>query len=533
MRAWLVLVAIVVGGVGCAARLPPQPAVHPTSVGWRDAVDWEAAGDEAVEMLAEYLKVDTINAPGNEGRGARYLAALLARDGIETELVGHQKGREGLIARLPAPGATEPPLCLLSHIDVVPAEDEVWPEGYGPLSGAIDEEGMLWGRGALDMKSLGIAQLHAMALIRRLGVPLRREVVLLAVADEEVDNEGMQHLVRTRWDALGCGHVINEGGFGVRGALFDEQVVHGISVGEKGVLWLDMVATGEPGHGSTPLGDSALDRLRAAMDAIDARKVTPNWHPMMLELLARAGADGGGLTGFVLRRRGLVKSLAKGAIRDNPLTWASITTTVHLTGLDGAVAPNVLPGQVRATYDIRLQPGVTREQVVARLTELTDHIDGISFEVRHHFPAAVSPYEDDPVYEAIVAHTLDGRADHVAGPLLSVGFTDSVFARQRGTIAYGYAPFVVEPELLTGMHGHRERIPVDQVREGSRRFFGMLVQAAADLEVAPTQPDDPPVRLVPSSADVLARSAPETRPPEPPADDPADRPDAPQTSPTP
>ena len=497
MRPLLLAMTLCLGA--CAAKLPPQPAADPASPAWRDRVDWDAAGDEAVRILAEYLRVDTINAPGNETRGARYLQQLLARDGIESELYGHAEGRDGLIARLEAEDSKERPLCLLSHIDVVPAETEAWPEQTGPLSGEI-ADGMLWGRGALDMKGLGIAELHAFVLLARLGVPLRRDVILIAVADEEIDNHGMQHLVDTRWDDLDCGHLINEGGFGVRDAIFDDQVLHAVSVGEKGVVWLDVVATGEPGHGSTPLGDSAIDRLRAATDAIDTRKAKPNWHPMMLQLLARAGEAGGGMTGFVMRRKGLVKTLARGTLKHNPVTWASVTTTVHLTGLDGAVSPNVLPGEVRATYDIRKQPGVSTEDVLDELRTLTKGIEGISFEVRHDLPAAVSPYEGDPFYDAIIAHTLEGREGHAAGPLLSIGFTDSVFARDRGTIAYGYAPFVIDGELLRTMHGHRERIPVSEVKEGSRRLFGMVVQGAADLSAPTDTPAPAPlVRPVPSA----------------------------------
>ena len=501
------LVPLVLAAIGCAHRLPEQPPAHPTSLAWRDAVDWESAGPEAEALLAEYLRVDTVNPPGHESRGVTWLGALLDRDGITWERTGPD-GRESLIARLPATeGAAsgEAPLCLLSHIDVVPAERDEWPEETGPLSGEVDEDGMLWGRGALDMKSLGSAELHVVSLLHRLEVPLRRDVILLAVADEEVSNAGMKHLVAERWEDLRCGHLLNEGGMGARGVLYDDQVLHGVSVGEKGVLWVDMVATGEPGHGSTPVGDSALDRLRTAMDAIDARRVRPSWHPMMMELLARSGAAGGGLTGFVLRRRGLVKSLARSALRDNPVTWASLTTTVHLTGVDGAVAPNVLPGTVRATYDIRIQPGVTHDQVLERLEALTSEVEGITFEVRQTMPTAVSAYEDDPFYDAIIAHILEGRGeDHAAGPFLSVGFTDSVFAREVGTVAYGYAPFVVDGELLRTMHGHRERIPVGELREGTRRLFGMVVQGAADLDAPVAVPEDIVwARDVPRAADVL------------------------------
>lgn len=500
MRIGLLTVAL----LGCAPKLAAQPAPHPASLAWKDRVDWSSTGDEAVEMLSEYLKIDTVNPTGNESRGADYLEALLARDGIGVERLAFAPGRDSLIARLSADEPAERPLCLLSHIDVVPSEAEEWPAKTGPLSGAIDSDGVLWGRGALDMKGMGILQIQALSLLRRLNVPLRRDVIVLAVADEEVADRGMLHVIAERWPDLDCGHVLNEGGFGVSDALVDGQTVHAISVGEKGVVWVDVVATAEPGHGSTPTGDSSIVRLRAAMQAIDKRRAEVEWHPMLMELLGRVGAGAGGATGFVLRRPVLVKTAARGQIMGNPLTRAAITTTVHLTGLAGAVSPNVLPGEARATYDIRLQPGVDREAILEELRGYVEGIDGITIEATHYFPAEVSEWRGDPVYDAMVAHVLHERDGHVAGPFLAPGFTDSIFARQQGAVAYGLIPFVVSAELLASTHGHRERVPVSEVQEGSKRFFAMVVQAAARLD-APVSGGKPAMGRPVPTADHVRR----------------------------
>lgn len=483
MRPLLSTLLLFVGA--CAPKLPPHGAVPDQVRAWQATVDWDAAGDEAVELLTEYLRVDTSNPPGGELAGARYLGAQLDRDGIPWELVDYAPGRASIIGQLKADSPTESPLCLLSHIDVVPADAAEWPEDKGPFSGVVDEDGMLWGRGALDMKGLGTAELHVMSLLARLGAPLKRDIFLIAVADEEVNNQGMIQIVEDHWSELGCGYVINEGAYGVVDALFEGQTIHAISVGEKGALWLEVIARGEPGHGSTPLPDTAIDRLRQAMARIDERKAKPDWHPMMMELLGRVGEHKGGFTGGVLRRPALVRSLARSKILGNPLTRASLTTTFNLTGLRGAEGFNVVPHKAVARYDIRLQPDVTEEMVVAEIKELVQGIPEIEIRVERVFGGAVSEWRGDPVYNAIAAHATDGRPDAVAGPFLSIGFTDSIFARHKGARAYGYAPFVIDRELLETMHGHRERVPVSEVREGARRLFGIVVQSAVDYEQAP------------------------------------------------
>jgi acetylornithine deacetylase/succinyl-diaminopimelate desuccinylase-like protein len=472
----------------CAPKLPPHPPVPDHVRAWQATIDWDEAGAEAVDLLAAYLRVDTSNPPGNETDGARWLGAALDRDGIPWTLHEFAPGRGSIVARLSAQAPTEAPLCLLSHIDVVPAHAEEWSGEHGPFSGTIDADGMLWGRGALDMKALGALELHALTLLARSAAPLRRDVILIAVSDEEVDNQGMLQITGELWPELRCGHVLNEGAYGVRDALVEGQTVHAISVGEKGVAWVEVIARGEPGHGSTPLPDTAIERLRRAIDAIDRRRASPEWHPMMMELLGRVGAHGGGATGFVLSRPALVKSAARGKLMSNPLTRASLTTTFNLTGLRGAEGFNVVPHKAVAAYDIRLLPGVTADDVVAEIRDLVRDIPEIEVQVARHFPAAVSEWRGDPVYDAIASQAVDGRPDAVAGPFLSIGFTDSIFARQLGARAYGYTPIVIDRALLQTMHGHDERVPVAEIREGARRMYGILVQVAVDPVATPRPP---------------------------------------------
>jgi carboxypeptidase PM20D1 len=266
----------------------------------------------------------------------------------------------------------------------------------------------------------------------------------------------------------------------VRDAFFEGQDIHAISVAEKGVLWFQMHAEGRAGHGSTPYPGEAPERLLRAMELID-RKYKPKVaiDPSLDELLANVGHEKGGIVGAVLRSRLLVRLLVKGKLKAVPATRAAITNTVHLTGMLGAESPNVVPTRVSAQYDSRLLPGVLPEEILEELEHITRKVDGISFEVLSAYEAAGSSW-DDPLYEAIAAYAVEGEARAAAGPVLSVGFTDSIYARPMGTRAYGYVPFLVTEDEAGTMHGHAERVSVANVHRGVRVLFSIVVDAAAD-----------------------------------------------------
>lgn len=469
------LVASALGATVAPAHETPERVVR-----WRAAVDWRLAQDEAVSVLSDLLRVDTTNPPGNEDRATDFLGGILEREGIPFTRVPLAEGRSSLVARVAGSGRA-PPLCLLSHTDVASSEPARWSSpDRGPLSGAV-AEGHVWGRGALDMKGMAAIELLTLVWLRRLGVPLDRDVIFLAVADEEADNGGARSIVAPEvWKDLGCSHLINEGGIGIDGALFPGQAVHPISVAEKGAVWVKVIATGQAGHGSVPRGrDEAPARLLAAMRAIEDRH-RPRYRvdPAVYDLLRAAGRQQGGVVGAVLSTPALVRTVAWGKLRGNPATNAVLHDTIHLTGTGGAAAPNVVPSEAWAQYDCRLLPGTTPEQHVDLLRHLVRRVPGI--EVRTEFALASnrSP-TDDPWFATIAHYAAEGREDRVAvGPLLSVGFTDSLLLRPLGVRAYGYVPFEVTAALAETMHGHDERVPVDQVGEGLRRLFSMVVDFA-------------------------------------------------------
>src|SRR5881397_3268573 len=193
MHGWK-LIPLVVLVAGCAARRPMPPLAGPSSepvletparVALMTApgeADWMALGDEATGLLTRYLRINTTNPPGNEMAAARWLGVVLRREGIESQIFEPAPGKANLYARLRGNGGARP-LILLNHMDVVLASPEYWQ--VDPFSGAV-QGGYIWGRGALDMKGEGIAQLMTLVILKRAGVPLKRDVIFLATSDEEV-----------------------------------------------------------------------------------------------------------------------------------------------------------------------------------------------------------------------------------------------------------------------------------------------------------------------------------------------------------
>lgn len=467
----MISIFLCLAGHLCRSSAAAEPGREP---------DWDKAGEEAVSHLSSYLSTDTVNPPGNELNGATYLAGLLAAEQIPYEIDEFLPGRANLYARVAAqiPEAQrEKPICLVSHIDVVTAELDKWQEGRGPLSGTV-AEGYVYGRGALDMKGLGLIETMTLIWSKRLDISLKRDIILLAVADEEIDSLGMRHVVEKRWADFGCSHAVNEGGMGIQGLLFEGQTAWAISTAEKGVLWTRMIATGQPGHGSTPRPGMAPEKLHRAVEALYQYRPKPRIGDQLMEFLARAGAERGGVLKGLLGAPATVRMLLTKRLMSNPVTRAGVTDTIHVTGFGGANEPNVVPSEVWANIDCRLLPGTTPAMMLDRLKDLTSDVSDIRFEVLSEKESNTSPWED-PFFDALASNLVDGRDGHFAGPVLSVGFTDSLFLRPLGVHAYGIAPFEVTGEDMEGMHGHNERVSTANVRDGLRRLYRAVMQVSA------------------------------------------------------
>ena len=250
-------------------------------------MDWNAMGEEAIDLLRRYLMIDTTNPPGNEIAGARFLADVLDGDGIASEIVEAAPGRANLRARLAGDGSLGG-IVLHHHIDVVYADRRYWT--VDPFGGEI-RDGYLYGRGALDMKSIGILQLAAMLAIKRARVPLTRDLVLLGTADEEAGSaHGARFLAaqHPHWLA-GNEYALGEFG-GIHGEPSWRAPLGMIDVSEKTGLPLRLVARSAPGHGSMPWPTTAPHRLVNALARLLAAEREPRVLPEVAALFASLGA---------------------------------------------------------------------------------------------------------------------------------------------------------------------------------------------------------------------------------------------------
>jgi acetylornithine deacetylase/succinyl-diaminopimelate desuccinylase-like protein len=437
------------------------------------ALDWDALTDEATQLLSDYIRVDTVNPPGNETRACEFLGAILAREGIPyalyepPEAVDVEEGvavggtaerdpsRATLVARLSGDGSRGKPLILLNHTDVVPFERSHWTEE--PLGGAV-KDGYIWGRGTLDMKGMGVMELITFVLHKRLGLPLRRDLVFIAVADEEAGSAyGVEFLAREHPELLDCDYVINEGGMGSTEVLGEERPAINIGVSEKGPLWVTLRAKGRPGHGSVPHDDNAADRLVRALYRAQQWERPLQPAPEVLEYFERlheAGVIKEPVSQEVLER-----------IADERPRFRSVQmNSISLTTLHAGVKHNVIPAEASATLDVRLVPGYDPDEFVR---ELRDVIDDEKVEVERVFVSSTPPSRlDTELYEVMTRAAKDAIEDVLVLPSVSTGFTDSRVFRREGITAYGFVPVLLDPEDQGRAHGNDERLSIDNLRLG-------------------------------------------------------------------
>jgi len=431
------------------------------------AIDWDALTEEATNLLSSYLRIDTTNPPGNEAAACAWLAGLLDAEGIPYQVVEAGDGRASLLARLPGADTTSKPLLLLNHIDVVPAEPDRWSQD--PFGGAV-LNGYVWGRGAIDMKGMAIVQLLMLLLHRRLGLPLRRELAFLAVADEEAGGDrGIEYLDSAHPDLLDCDFVINEGGSGSPELFGVARPVFQVTVAEKSPLWLRVVATGTPGHASVPHDDNPADRLVRALSRIHAWR-----QPLRLTPPVAAYFEALHLAGLI----GVPDTALREALAaEVPRLRSMQCNTVTVTTLQAGVKTNVIPSHAEATLDARLVPGYDPDTFLNELyTQINDPLVRIETLFNSSTPTSSTTTE---LWRAIEGGTHDVIEDAVVVPSVSTGFTDSRVFRRRGIPAYGFMPVLLGPDDASRTHGHDERLSIENLRLALQILFSVVRRACA------------------------------------------------------
>ncbi|NLI76520.1 MAG: M20/M25/M40 family metallo-hydrolase [Candidatus Riflebacteria bacterium] len=434
----------------------------------------EAAVGPTVRLLAQYLAIDTTNPPGNEMTTARFLQGIIASAGLETRLFDLGNGRANLYARLPGDGSRRP-VVLLHHMDVVPADTRFWtvPPFSGRLAG-----GRLYGRGAIDMKTMGIVELQAMLELARSGKRLPRDLIYLAVADEEEGSLGAKAFLRDHADLVrDAEFLINEG----QTILADGQgrvKRYLVAVGEKTNLWLDLVFRGPTGHGSLPLAGSAIERLGQAAERLRARPPGFRVSPAIRDYLDLLLADVD-VTRLPGHQADLGSSLANPlflrAIAANPRIRASLQDTISLTRLRAGDKINTIPNEAVLGLDCRLLPGTDPGRFLADLRRLLRDLD---VEIRVVDTPAVATTSFSPADSAFMNALRETAARFDPGvpvtPVLLLSTTDSVFFRAQGIHCYGFEPYALTEAEYDLAHGNDESFPVAQLDRAVARLVDLL-----------------------------------------------------------
>ena len=428
----------------------------------------------AREHLRALLLLDTTNPPGNEGPAVEYCAAVLRQAGFAPELLVSPQGRPNLVTRHPGSGERAPVL-VGAHLDVVEADPARWTH---PPFAAVEAEGCLWGRGAIDMKNLAAMMLAILPAWRRAGVRAPRDVIFAAVADEEAGcTEGSAFLVERAPDLVRAELALGEGG-GFSVEVLGRRL-YPIATAEKGLAWLRVVAEGQPGHGSMPLRDSAVIKLARALERLGSVRLPGHPAATREHVLALAGA----LplhAGLVLRL--LLHDATRGPVLDRLFPAhvargfsAMLSNTVSPTVVRAGQKTNVIPGRAEAELDCRTLPGQSTADLIRELAAVAG--PEVRFEVISQAPPTVS----SPATEAFARLCAVVRRHDPEGtpvPSLCPGFTDAKSWSRLGATCYGFLPLRLPagmrfPDLF---HGDDERIPLDGLDWGTRVLWDALLE---------------------------------------------------------
>jgi acetylornithine deacetylase/succinyl-diaminopimelate desuccinylase-like protein len=428
--------------------------------------------------MQEYLRIDTTNPPGHEMQAVEFYKKILDQEGIENRVFEYTPGRGDLWARLSHTSSrTERPIVLLNHMDVVTSDAAHWK--VPPFSGEI-KNGWLWGRGAQDMKDEGLAQLVVMVMLKREKIKLDRDVIFLAVADEEADGTGTDWFIANNRDLLeNAEFLINEGG---ENLLQNGKVKYiGVDVGEKTTFWLRVTAHGRPGHASRPIPDSAPNRLVRALQNLLAYQAPLRVLPVVDEFLrdmapyeppdeARAYRN--------IRKAIEDPKFETQVASDESLNFL-LRDTVSLTMMGGSEQTNVIPPEAWANLDVRILPGGDPRRLLEQLRQVVNDANVTIEPINAEFREANYSPTDTALYDAIRKVSAKYFPGTPVVPHITSGYTENQRYRPLGINAYGFNPYAATEEEGSTEHGNDERIRVEEVRRGPRVLFDVVAGVAA------------------------------------------------------
>ena len=428
----------------------------------------QALTAETVEFLSRLLRVNTTNPPGNELPAILLIRDHLAANGFLPEniqILESGPNRANLIVRLPGDGSQRP-LMLSGHVDVVPVEPERWE--HDPFGSEVID-GEIWGRGALDMKGFVAMYLEAFLHAFRQKLPLKRDLIFAAIADEEAGfSYGSKYLVDHYRSLIDAEYAITEGG--AMTIHMGKMRLYPIQVAEKGITWLKMSAQGQPGHGSMPHRDNAVLHLAQAIESIRRAgrmpvHLTPTFSSMLATLSSQLGFPMGTILSL-LGSQALIGMLVKALPEKNSRMIAPmLSNTVTPTVLHAGSKTNVIPSSAEVHLDCRMLPGQTPESVMQEIYQVT----GRQVKLEILTTSAGTQFSvETPFYKLLERATREMDPGGLVIPMMNPGATDASEYQRAGISVYGFPPGILPPDypLVDLGHGHNERLPVSFIESG-------------------------------------------------------------------
>jgi acetylornithine deacetylase/succinyl-diaminopimelate desuccinylase-like protein len=418
--------------------------------------DWKAVEAEAIRTIQAYVRINTSNPPGDVTKAADFLAALLEREGIPVTRYETAPGRSIVIGRLKGSGSAKS-LLLLHHMDVVPTDPARWQ--HDPFAAEI-ADGRIWGRGTMDMKGLGVVQLMAFLSLKRQSVPLSRDVILMAVPDEEVGGKlGAEWMQTNHYAEIDPEFILDEGGFGSRDLFAPGKLVFGISVAEKKILWLKITAEGIAGHGSQPHDQNPNDRLLRALNRLLQEPMATASFSVLDTMKSRVGA------------------LAANKF-NNAIQHSTVSITSLRSGVGEPPKVNVIPSLAEATIDCRVLPGTTKDQWMAEIRRRLGD-PALKIDIAYEGDNPTITTQDSTFYRALESAVKRRHPDAIVTPMVVPYGTDANRFRLRGVKSYGFTPVIVPAQGVMSMHGDAEFLPVDAVGPAVQILFEALKETVA------------------------------------------------------
>ena len=430
---------------------------------------------DARRFLVDLVKLDTSNPAGNETRVAEYLAKVAKENGIEAELLGPDPKRLNFVARLRGSGKNRP-LLMMAHSDVVPVDPKQWTV---PAFSAEVRDGYVYGRGTVDDKGLLAAELAVLVDLKRRGVKLDRDIILLSEADEEAGSTGMSWLVANAYAKIDAEFAINEGGGGM---MVGDTTVFQVQTTEKIPTRVTLTARGSAGHGSLPRADNpvlhlaeAIAKLAHAEQPVRMNTTTRRYFSQMMSLPQYAW-----LSAFVPKLENEAtagEAAARIAARDGELN-AMLRTSVSPTMLTAGMKNNVIPNLAEAVLDVRRLPTETKQEILDRFKKIVnDPAVEVIPAAGQDMPATEPSSLTTSLYRAI-EKVLGSTPKSKVIPYMSRGATDGSYLRQKGMAVYG-APIFLRDGNESRAHGNDERIRLDNLDRGTGHLLKIVRAVAA------------------------------------------------------